>query len=368
MGASAALPLPGISEAEVAEVESTLGFTLPPALKVLYRLHDGQALAFDAGMDRRHAAAKAARAAGLPQAAGGGPESETELASIFHGLFGGYSVYSHLVVTRLMPLRRAALWTRELELSKLRPQLLAFACSYRVRDKMFVADAASGSLAVARRGMGPDGQRLGLQPAVPPAEVPGAKDGPLRWFEEYARRLAGGWYEVATLDDDYPEGSRAICLFPLVAPGLTQEVTKGVRVRVSVVYAPEESPPGKHMFAYSVRFCLLPLQQQLAALPPGSCAAQAVARCQLMTRHWVIRDENDEQVDEVRGDGVIGLYPLLEEGGAEFAYCSCTHQASSRGSMEGEFRFVEGSIERQAGPPFDVACANFRLDLPPYVF
>lgn len=49
---------------------------------------------------------------------------------------------------------------------KLRPQLLAFACSFRVRDKMFVADAATGGLAVARRG----GRGMALQPAAPAAD------------------------------------------------------------------------------------------------------------------------------------------------------------------------------------------------------
>lgn len=61
------------------------------------RLHNGQALLFDASRDRRHAAAKAARAGvsggpgggGPPPGAGLGPESEEELGSIFHGLFGG---------------------------------------------------------------------------------------------------------------------------------------------------------------------------------------------------------------------------------------------------------------------------------------
>ncbi|KAG2435460.1 hypothetical protein HYH02_011960 [Chlamydomonas schloesseri] len=362
----------GTSEAEVRSVEALLGFSLPPALKVIYRLHNGQALLFDASRDRRHAAAKAARAgvsggpAGAPPPAGGmAPESEEELGSIFHGLFGGYSVYSHLVVSRLMPLRRAAMWTQELELHKLRPQLLAFACSFRVRDKMFVADGATGGLAVARRG----GRGMVLQPAAPAEDsAPGAKDGVLRWFEEYARRLAAGYYEVAVLDEEYAEGSRAICLFPLQPPEMRQEVTRGVRVRASVVYAPEESPAGKHLFAYTIRFALQDTQAQLAALPPGSSAAQCLSRCQLSTRHWRIRDERGEVADEVRGEGVIGKHPLLEAGGAEFAYCSCTHQAAPQGSMEGEFRFVEGSLERQLGAGFDVVCPRFDLQVPPFIF
>lgn len=33
------------------------------------------------------------------------------------------------------------------------------------------------------------------------------------------------------LDEDYPQGSRAISLFPLRQPEMKEEVTRGVRVR-----------------------------------------------------------------------------------------------------------------------------------------
>eukprot|EP00198_Chlamydomonas_reinhardtii_P012762 XP_001702099.1 predicted protein [Chlamydomonas reinhardtii] len=231
----------GTSEEEIRSVEGLLGFSLPPAIKVIY----------------------------------------------------SYSVYSHLVVSRLMPLRRAAMWTQELELHKLRPQLLAFACSFRVRDKMFVADAATGGLATVHN-----------ECPVPVDKHTGACDGVLRWFEEYARRLEAGYYEVAVLDEDYPQGSRAISLFPLRQPEMKEEVTRGVRVRASMVYAPEESPAGKHLFAYTIRFALQDTQSQLAALPPGSSAAQCLARCQLSTRHWRIRDERGEVADETDLFGV----------------------------------------------------------------
>ncbi len=38
---------PGASEAELDAVERQLGFALPPALRVLYRVHNGQELEFD---------------------------------------------------------------------------------------------------------------------------------------------------------------------------------------------------------------------------------------------------------------------------------------------------------------------------------
>ncbi|GFR44770.1 hypothetical protein Agub_g6101 [Astrephomene gubernaculifera] len=453
---------PGLSEAEVGAAEAELGFRLPPALKVIYRLHDGQDLLLDAALERhcravaaaQQAAKEAAAAAAEAAAAGGAPrppvllpppqlpqppviESAGELASIFHGLFGGYSVYAHTVVGRMMPLGRAVMWSREMELSKLGPRVLAFACSYRVRDKLIVADlgpeeeqqqgqggqqqgagssagaaapsaAAAGAagggvrgggrMAVLRRGM----RRPVLQPAGPTESSPGARDGPLRWFEEYGRRLAEGYYEVACLDEDY-EGSRAICLFPLQPPLLAEAITRGVRVRASVVYAPEQSPPDKHLFAYCIRMSLLDAQQaRQAALQQqqqggGAAAAvthgsSVVSRCQLLTRHWFIKDSRDRVETEVHGEGVIGKYPVLEPGAGagaaaeEFTYCSCTHQGATRGSMEGSFDFMEGSAPGGDAAPaiaaalvsgnpvpagvrtFNVACPTFRLDVPEYIF
>ena len=41
-------------------------------------------------------------------------------------------------------------------------------------------------------------------------------------------------------------------------------------------------------------------------------------------------------------------------GGTPFVYQSCTHQPQSKGSMEGFFRFVEGTTSAPTGPKFDV--------------
>lgn len=60
---------PGASEEALAAAELELGVRLPPALRVLYRLHDGQGLQFDASVDSQRVVAMH--------------------PSIFHGLFGG---------------------------------------------------------------------------------------------------------------------------------------------------------------------------------------------------------------------------------------------------------------------------------------
>ncbi len=63
---------------------------------------------------------------------------------------------------------------------------------------------------------------------LPPAPT-GARDGVLRWLEEYSGRLAGGSYALAALDEDYPQHT-AISLFPLQPPHCSEAVTRGVRV------------------------------------------------------------------------------------------------------------------------------------------
>lgn len=345
---------PGLSEACIMAAQEALGFDLPPALKVLYRIHDGQDLAFDERMQKRP----------------GGPATDEELASIFHGMFGGYCVYDHVVCGRMLPLTRAIHWSYVSGLAPpaalLQTGTLAghvpFATSFRVQDKMLVVDAASGGIHVVKRPV-----YAPMQRAAPPDSVPGSNDGVLRWFEEYSRRLASGMYGMALLEEELPS-SRAICLFPRQPPLMLEEVTRGVRVRASVVYVPEQSPSGRHLFAYSIGFSLLPTEEQRAHWPATAGAPHAVLRCQLLSRHWVIRDGEGNQVDEVRGEAVIGKYPVLEAGGPEFMYQSCTHQVAPSGSMEGDFKFVEGTIKQRMGPEWDVICPRFELQVPNYIY
>lgn len=44
------------------------------------------------------------------------PLKQQEIASIFHGLFGGYAVYDHIVCSRMLPLERMVHWTKQLTL------------------------------------------------------------------------------------------------------------------------------------------------------------------------------------------------------------------------------------------------------------
>ena len=73
-------------------------------------------------------------------------------------------------------------------------------------------------------------------------------------------------------------------------------------------------------------------------------------------------------VDEVRGEAVVGQYPLVTPGCECVVYQSCTHMQHLPGCMRGQFAFVEGTRASPTGPEFDVQCAPFALELPEHVF
>eukprot|EP00877_Chromochloris_zofingiensis_P002405 jgi/Chrzof1/12165/Cz06g23150.t1 len=208
------------------------------------------------------------------------------------------------------------------------------------------------------------------------------------------------------------DASLGICLFPMKPPTMATAITRGVQVRVSSVLIPEQSDyrGGIFTFSYSVRFSLLTPQQEQAAAskqqpgleqqPEGHekdgassggrglnsvTASQPLTACQLVSRHWVIRNAAGEVENTVSGEGVVGYFPILELGGryrvndlqteelvsgkGEFVYQSCTSlQNEMSGSMEGYFTFAEGTIARPTGPHFQVTCPKFNITVPHIVF
>jgi ApaG protein len=62
------------------------------------------------------------------------------------------------------------------------------------------------------------------------------------------------------------------------------------------------------------------------------------AAAQLISRHWIITDAN-QQVQEVRGMGVIGEQPRLEPG-QSYEYASGTSLKTPYGSMRGRYQML----------------------------
>jgi ApaG protein len=120
------------------------------------------------------------------------------------------------------------------------------------------------------------------------------------------------------------------------------EETRGVTVRVSVSYLPEQSNPAgaRWFWAYHIR-----------VENDGPMAVQ------LMTRHWIISDGRGAK-HEVEGDGVVGEQPVILPG-ASYDYVSGCPLSTPSGSMVGSFGMVG-----EDGSTFDVAVPRFELLTP----
>ncbi|CAN5292728.1 Co2+/Mg2+ efflux protein ApaG [soil metagenome] len=125
-------------------------------------------------------------------------------------------------------------------------------------------------------------------------------------------------------------------LFPYAAE------TRGVTVRVSVSYLPEQSEPGRGrwFWAYHIRV--------------ENAGPMAV---QLLTRHWIITDGRGAR-HSVEGEGVVGEQPQIAPGGS-FDYVSGCPLATPTGSMQGSYHMVG-----EDGSGFDVDIPKFALTAP----
>ena len=113
-------------------------------------------------------------------------------------------------------------------------------------------------------------------------------------------------------------------------------------VTVRTQYLEDQSNPdaSQYLFAYAVTI-----------KNTGSVTAQ------LISRHWLITDAND-QVQEVRGLGVVGHQPLLAPG-EQFEYTSGTSLATPQGTMRGIYFCVA-----EDGEQFESQIPEFVLSLP----
>lgn len=118
--------------------------------------------------------------------------------------------------------------------------------------------------------------------------------------------------------------------------------TQDIVVRVMCSYRPEDSDPdmGFHMWSYVIEI--------------ENHGTQTV---QLISRHWIITDSLNN-VDEVKGDGVVGDQPTLKPREA-YRYTSGCPLRTSSGSMAGSFQMMT-----DGGETFDAQIPPFSLDLP----
>ena len=124
--------------------------------------------------------------------------------------------------------------------------------------------------------------------------------------------------------------------------GTYATTTREVTVTVETFYLDDQSMPddNHYVWAYHIRI--------------ENNGRETV---QLISRYWHITDSNGN-VQEVRGDGVVGEQPVLGPGEA-FEYTSGTPLPTSSGIMVGAYHMMSETGER-----FDVDVPAFSLDSP----
>jgi ApaG protein len=115
-----------------------------------------------------------------------------------------------------------------------------------------------------------------------------------------------------------------------------------ITVAVKSAFLAEQSDPARnqYVFAYTITIT-----------NTGDVAAQ------LISRHWIITDA-EQQVQEVKGLGVVGQQPVLEPG-ESFEYTSGTSLPTAVGTMRGTYQMVAGD-----GKTFDAQIPLFTLSMP----
>ena len=115
-----------------------------------------------------------------------------------------------------------------------------------------------------------------------------------------------------------------------------------VAVTAHSTYLPDQSDEeeDRYVFAYTIRIT-----------NNGNVSAQ------LVSRHWIISDA-DNQVQEVRGAGVVGEQPLLKPQ-QSFEYTSGAAIATPVGTMRGSYQMVA-----EDGVKFDAEIPAFTLSAP----
>jgi ApaG protein len=115
-----------------------------------------------------------------------------------------------------------------------------------------------------------------------------------------------------------------------------------IQVATRTAFIPDQSDvdSGRYVFAYTITITNI-----------GTVPAQ------LVSRHWIITDSNN-QVQEVKGTGVVGEQPLLRPQ-ESFQYTSGTAIATPVGTMRGTYQMVA-----EDGVQFDALIPEFTLSMP----
>jgi ApaG protein len=115
-----------------------------------------------------------------------------------------------------------------------------------------------------------------------------------------------------------------------------------VAISVKTAFLEDQTKPDESRFAFSYTVTITNV---------GSIAAQ------LISRHWIIKNDLNE-IQEVKGLGVIGAQPLLQPN-ESFEYTSGTVLTTHSGEMKGTYQMVAAD-----GTLFEAVIEPFRLTQP----
>lgn len=118
--------------------------------------------------------------------------------------------------------------------------------------------------------------------------------------------------------------------------------TPEINVSVKCTYIPEQSRPDQNRYVYAYTITISNHGERPA---------------QLISRHWLITDANDD-LQEVKGDGVVGDQPRLKPG-EDYTYTSGAVLATQTGTMQGSYQ-----MRTDDGESFDTSIPLFAL-VPP---
>ena len=115
-----------------------------------------------------------------------------------------------------------------------------------------------------------------------------------------------------------------------------------IHVQAIPRYLAEQSDPAaeRYVFAYTI-----------------TLENTGTASAQLLSRHWIITD-GQMQVQEVRGQGVVGEQPLLAPG-ETYEYTSGCQLNTPVGTMRGRYQMVA-----EDGTRFEAEIPEFTLSIP----
>jgi ApaG protein len=115
-----------------------------------------------------------------------------------------------------------------------------------------------------------------------------------------------------------------------------------ITVSARTTFVPEQSDENaaRYVFAYTITI------KNTGTIP-----------AQLLSRHWIITDA-ENQVQEVRGDGVVGEQPFLRPQ-ESYEYTSGAAIATPVGTMRGSYQMVA-----EDGFRFDAPIPEFTLSMP----